>query len=156
MRMLCLAVLVALAPLPSASAQNSETQAVSLPSVAFTALDVADLDKSLAFYRGLFGMAEKLRIEGTEEIEVGIDFSQATASPRIMLVGQKRKVPQKTSSAFNRIALLVTGIEDLCERSTRHGGRILKPVTDIKAHKVKIAFLADPDGHTIELIEPYQ
>jgi Lactoylglutathione lyase and related lyases len=154
MRSFFLALLAASAPLTSASAQNSETQAVSLPSVAFTALDVADLDKSLAFYHGVFGMAEKLRIEGAEEVEVGIDFPQAPSSPRILLVGRKDKVAQRSASGFNRIALLVTGIEKLCERATMHGGRILKPVADIRAHKVKIAFLADPDGHIVELIEP--
>lgn len=155
MRRICLAVLATLMPLSSASAQGDGAKAAAVPSVAFTALEVVDLDRSLAFYREVFGMTEKLRVEAGDVIEVGIDFPQASASPRILLVRHKGQVPHASSSAFNRIALLVPEIGRLCDAAVTKGGRVIKPVSDLRAHRTKIAFIADPDGNVLELLEPY-
>jgi catechol 2,3-dioxygenase-like lactoylglutathione lyase family enzyme len=51
------------------------------------------------------------------------------------------------------LGLAVQDIDAVIALAVSAGATILQPVTPIPDHHVKVAFLADPEGHQIELLE---
>lgn len=154
MRALILAAFALALPTSSACAKKDIPVQPKASSVVFTALHVRKLDSSLAFYKAVFGLIEKMRHEGGEEVEVGIGASDDTGQLPIMLVARKDGTAEFTAPAMPyRIALSVTKIEEMCDRAARHGGAVVKPVINLEAYHTKIAFVTDPDGNMIELFE---
>lgn len=122
----------------------------------FVALNVADMGKSLAFYKGLLGLTEQFRNDTPDYLEVGVDFPDNKVGPRLLLVAPKnRKGPIAKGDGFSRVALYVTGIEAVVQRVQAGGAEIARPLVDNKKFKVKIAFVKDPDGYSVELLENY-
>jgi lactoylglutathione lyase len=56
-------------------------------------------------------------------------------------------------SAFGHIAIAVDDIYATCERIQAQGGKISRPPGPVKGSTTVIAFVEDPDGYKIELIE---
>lgn len=54
---------------------------------------------------------------------------------------------------FGHIAIAVDDATAACERVTRLGGKVTRPAGPMKHGTTVIAFVQDPDGYKIELIE---
>jgi catechol 2,3-dioxygenase-like lactoylglutathione lyase family enzyme len=143
----------------SASNPSAPATAVTkrLPGVefGFIAINVSDMEKSLAFYKNLLGMTEQFRSESPDNLEIGIDFPSNPVGPHLLLnLVKNRTTPYNHGDAFNRFALFVKDIEGIQKRMAAAGVN-MKHMKDLKAHKVKVLFVADPDGYTVELLESY-
>ena len=55
--------------------------------------------------------------------------------------------------AYGHIAIAVDNIYDLCESIERQGGDVYRQPGPVKGGNTVIAFVRDPDGYAIELIE---
>ena len=151
-----LPILAALLFAAPALAADSEIVRTRGAQFGFVALNVADMEKSLAFYKGLLGLTEQFRNDTPAYLEVGVDFPDNKAGPRLLLVAPKnRKGPIAKGDGFSRISLYVTGIEAVVARLQAGGAEIARPLVDNKKFKVKIAFAKDPDGYSVELLENY-
>ncbi|MCE1813670.1 VOC family protein, partial [Enterobacter hormaechei] len=56
-------------------------------------------------------------------------------------------------TAFGHIALGVDDVAATCERIKLAGGKVVREAGPVKGGKTVIAFVEDPDGYKIELIE---
>ena len=137
-------------------------------SVAHTAISVADMDRSLAFYRDLLGMRVAMDVESTSR-KLGIIVGLPSAQARIVMLeaGNQqielfqyrtpagRPLPKELRQCDNgliHIAFRVTDLEGLCERLRKAGARFYSE-PQVVGREMKVVYFTDPDGVTLELME---
>jgi lactoylglutathione lyase len=147
--------------LPEESPMN-ETTAIQQPATAasyrmlHTMLRVLDLEKSLDFYVNKLGMKLLRRTDypSGEFTLAFVGYGDEKDHAVIELThnwGQKE--PYTIGSGYGHIAIGVPDIYGLCERLQAEGVKIPRPPGPMKHGGSVIAFLEDPDGYKIELIE---
>ena len=121
-----------------------------------TMLRVKDLDKSLNFYTELLGMKLlRKRDYPTGKFTLAfVGYGEETDSTVIELTHNwEQAEPYALGSAFGHLAIGVPDIYGTCERLAKDGVKIPRPPGPMKHGGSVIAFVEDPDGYKIELIE---
>jgi lactoylglutathione lyase len=121
-----------------------------------TMIRVFDLEKSIAFYTGQLGMKLLRRKDyPTGEFTLAfVGYGDEESNAVIELThnwGQKE--PYQLGTAFGHLAVGVPDIYGACERMAKAGVKIPRPPGPMKHGGSVIAFIEDPDGYKIELIE---
>lgn len=117
---------------------------------------VLDLEKSIKFYTEILGM-KLLRRNDYPEGKFTLAFlgygdeSNTTVIELTYNWGQEE--PYELGSGFGHMALGVHGIYDVCKELKAAGAQIVREPGPMKAGTTEIAFIKDPDGYLIELIE---
>jgi lactoylglutathione lyase len=121
-----------------------------------TMLRVGDLDKSINFYTQGLGMT-LLRSQAYPEGEYTLAFVgyQDEADGTVLeLTYNWGKQHYDIGTAFGHIALATDDIYGTCEALASAGVNITRPPGPMKDDAaIVIAFLEDPDGYKIELIQ---
>lgn len=122
-----------------------------------TMLRVFDLDRSVAFYRDLLGMKELRRSEvsgGRYTLAFMGYATNAQGQAELELTyNWDQKEPYNLGSAYGHIALGVPDISAACDKVRHGGGKVTREPGPVKFGTTVIAFVEDPDGYKIELIE---
>lgn len=121
-----------------------------------TMVRVKDLDKSIDFYTRLLGMALLRKIDfpegrftlafvgyGSEETEAVVELTH----------NWDQETPYDLGNGYGHIALGVRDIYGICKELEANGARIPRPAGPMKHGTTVIAFVEDPDGYKIELID---
>ena len=121
-----------------------------------TMIRVFDLEKSIAFYTGQLGMTLLRRKDypSGEFTLAFVGYGDEESNAVIELThnwGQKE--PYQLGTAFGHLAVGVPDIYGTCERLAKAGVKIPRPPGPMKHGGSVIAFIEDPDGYKIELIE---
>jgi lactoylglutathione lyase len=121
-----------------------------------TMIRVLDLQKSLDFYTRHLGMQLlwKKDYPSGEFTLAFVGYEPEAEGTVIELThnwGQKE--PYTLGDAWGHIAIGVDDIYGLCERLAAEGVKIPRPPGPMKHGGSVIAFVEDPDGHKVELIE---
>ena len=121
-----------------------------------TMLRVSDLDKSLDFYTRLLGMRllRKTDYPSGEFTLAFVGYGTEEDSTVVELThnwGQKE--PYQIGTAFGHLAIGVPDVYATCDALATEGVRIPRPAGPMKHGGRVIAFIEDPDGYKIELIE---
>ena len=120
-----------------------------------TMLRVVDLDKSLAFYTGVLGMKllrRKDYPEGKFTLAfVGYDGEERSAV--IELTHNWEVEKYELGNAYGHIAIEVEDAYTACEKIKQRGGKVVREAGPMKHGSTVIAFVEDPDGYRIELIQ---
>lgn len=121
-----------------------------------TMLRVLDLETSLDFYVGKLGMTLLRRTDypSGEFTLAFVGYGDEKDNAVIELThnwGQKE--PYSIGSGYGHIAIGVPDIYGLCEKLQAAGAKIPRPPGPMKHGGSVIAFIEDPDGYKIELIE---
>jgi len=123
--------------------------------VLHTMLRVVDLDRSLAFYTGVLGMRllrRKDYPEGRFTLAfVGYDDEDSAAC--IELTHNWDTGHYELGDAYGHIALAIGDIYRACADIEARGGKVVRQPGPMKHGQTVIAFVEDPDGYRIELIE---
>lgn len=121
-----------------------------------TMIRVFDLDKSIDFYTRLLGMTLLRR----KEYESGrftlafVGYGDETQSTAIELTHNwDQTTPYTVGSGFGHLAIGARDIAGICARLAEDGVKIPRPPGPMKHGGSIIAFIEDPDGYKIELIE---
>ena len=122
---------------------------------AFTKIVVADLDASEQFYRDVLGLKVVTRLTNPDG-EYGQEESVMSVTGRnegaqLLLIRYLNRPAPAPGEAWTGFA--VTELEDLVARVEQGGGKVLIPVKEIAAYKMKVSVIADPEGHMVELFE---
>ena len=120
-----------------------------------TMLRVTDLDRSIAFYTGPLGMRE-LRREEYPDGEFTLSFvgyGEEHKATAIELTHNWGDHTYERGTAYGHIALGVPDIHAAAERLRASGVKILREPGPMKHGTDVIAFVEDPDGYRVELIE---
>lgn len=118
-------------------------------------LRVGDLDRSIKFYTEILKM-KLLRRKDYPEGKFTLAFlgyGPEESETVIELTYNWGKVEYELGTGFGHIALGVSDIAAACEQIRSAGGRIVREPGPMKHGTTVIAFVEDPDGYRIELIE---
>ena len=120
-----------------------------------TMLRVGDLQRSIDFYTRILGMT-LLRTSENPEYKYSLAFVGFGKNPdhaEIELTYNWGVDKYDLGSAFGHIALGVSDVAATCERIRGAGGNITREPGPVKGGTTVIAFVTDPDGYKIELIQ---
>ena len=121
-----------------------------------TMIRVLDLDKSMDFYTRLLGMNELRRKDfPTGKFTLAfVGYGDEADNTVVELTHNwDQKEPYDLGDAFGHLALGVKDIYATCEALGKEGVSIPRPPGPMKHGGSVIAFIEDPDGYKIELIE---
>ncbi|MFM2407458.1 MAG: hypothetical protein RL358_200 [Pseudomonadota bacterium] len=120
-----------------------------------TMLRVVDLEKSLAFYTGILGM-KLLRRSDYPDGKFTLAFvgygSEADGAV-IELTHNWGVEKYELGNAFGHIAIEVSDAYKACAEIKQRGGKVVREAGAMKHGNTVIAFVEDPDGYKIELIQ---
>jgi len=120
-----------------------------------TMLRVGNLDRSIAFYRDVMGMelfSRKDYPEGKFTLAF-LGYARNPEQAEIELTFNWDTTSYELGTAYGHVALGVDDIHAVCERIRAAGGKITREPGPMKHGTTVIAFVQDPDGYKIELIE---
>jgi lactoylglutathione lyase len=120
-----------------------------------TMLRVGDLEKSVRFYTEVLGM-KLLSRKDYPDGKFTLAFLGYEANPaqaEIELTHNWDTATYELGNAYGHVALGVDDIYATCDKIRAAGGNITREPGPMKHGTTVIAFVQDPDGYKIELIE---
>jgi lactoylglutathione lyase len=120
-----------------------------------TMLRVGDMQRSIDFYTSVMGM-KLLRQRDNPSNNYSLAFVGFEGNPEqaeIELTYNYGVDHYDLGSAYGHIAVQVSNAKEACERIRAAGGKVTRDAGPVKGGTTVIAFVEDPDGYKIELIE---
>ena len=124
-----------------------------------TMLRVGDLQRAIDFYTGVFGMKLLRKSDNPEHkyTLAFVGFGDESTGAVLELTYNYGVEKYDMGNAFGHVAISVDNAAATCDAvralTTRFGGRITREAGPVKGGRTVIAFIEDPDGYKIELIE---
>ena len=123
-----------------------------------TMLRVGDLDRSISFYTEVMGM-KLLRKSDNEQYRYTLAFvgyQPEKEGAVLELTYNWDESEYDLGTGYGHIAIEVDDAADTCEAIRNAGGTVTREAGPVKGGSTVIAFVQDPDGYKIELIEKKQ
>jgi len=120
-----------------------------------TMLRVGNLERSIAFYTETLGM-QLLRRQDYPEGRFTLAFVGYGPEEReavLELTHNWDTASYELGNAYGHIALAVPDAAAACSEISKRGGKVVREAGPMKHGKTIIAFVEDPDGYKIELIQ---
>ena len=120
-----------------------------------TMLRVGDLQRSIDFYTNVLGM-QRLRRSENPEYNYSLAFVGYEGNPaqaEIELTYNHGTDSYDMGTAYGHIALGVPDAYAAVEKIRAAGGNVTRDAGPVKGGTTVIAFVTDPDGYKIELIQ---
>ena len=120
-----------------------------------TMLRVGDLDRALAFYVEVLGMRELRRKDypGGRFTNVFVGYGDETSAAVLELTHNWDTKSYDLGSGYGHVAIEVDDAYRACEEITQRGGKVTREAGPMKHGTTVIAFVEDPDGYKIELVQ---
>jgi lactoylglutathione lyase len=121
-------------------------------------LRVGNLERSLAFYTEVLGMT-LLRRRDYEEGRFTLAFvgyGDEEHNTVLELTHNWDTESYELGNAYGHIAIAVDDAYQACEEIKARGGKVVREAGPMKGGVTVIAFVEDPDGYKIELIQQDQ
>jgi lactoylglutathione lyase len=122
-----------------------------------TMLPVSDLNQSIEFYTRHLGMSVMgRRTDQTRRVEVGhVGYGERDTHPSLELTQDLSEgAPAEIGPIDFHVGIQVGDLRKLCESLERENVRFVKPLKASGPDNRRLAaWIRDPDGHAIELIE---
>ena len=120
-----------------------------------TMLRVGDLQRSIDFYTKVLGM-KLLRISDNPEYKYTLAFVGYGNNPdhaELELTYNHGVHTYEMGTAYGHLAISADDIVAACDAVKVNGGNVTREPGPVKGGSTVIAFVTDPDGYKIELIE---
>ncbi len=120
-----------------------------------TMLRVGDLQRSIDFYTKVLGMKLLRKTENTE-YQYTLAFVGYGSNPdhaELELTYNYGVDKYEMGSAYGHIAISVDDAYQACAEVKAAGGNVTREAGPVKGGDTVIAFVTDPDGYKVELIE---
>jgi lactoylglutathione lyase len=118
-------------------------------------LRVGDLQRSIDFYTKVLGM-NLLRTTERPEQKYSLAFVGYGTNPEhaeLELTYNHGVSSYEMGTAYGHIAIGVADAYAACDRIRAAGGNVTRPAGPVQGGNTVIAFVTDPDGYKIELIQ---
>ena len=120
-----------------------------------TMLRVGNLERSIEFYTQVLGM-KLLRRSENPEYKYSLAFVGYGSNPdhaELELTYNHGVDKYEMGTAYGHIALGVPDAYAACNKIKAAGGQVTREAGPVKGGTTVIAFVTDPDGYNVELIE---
>jgi lactoylglutathione lyase len=120
-----------------------------------TMLRVGNLQRSIDFYTKVLGM-RLLRTSDNPDYRYTLAFVGYGSNPdhaELELTYNWGVDHYELGTAYGHIALAVPSAKAACEKIRAEGGNVTREAGPVKGGNTVIAFVTDPDGYKVELIE---
>ena len=120
-----------------------------------TMLRVGDLERSVGFYTKLLGMKELRRrdVPDGKYTLAFVGYGDEDHEAVIELTYNYGVAGYEQGTAFGHLAVGVPDVAAACEAVRTGGGKVTREAGPVKFGTTVIAFVEDPDGYKIELIQ---
>ena len=120
-----------------------------------TMIRVGNLERSIAFYTEILGMRELRRSDYPEGkfTNVFVGYGDESSHAVLELTYNYGVESYEIGTGFGHIALGVPDAYAACAEIKARGGVVSREAGPMKHGTTVIAFVRDPDGYAIELIE---
>lgn len=140
----------------TATTSESSTPSTGLnpfkPKILHIAYFVKDIDRALAFYVGVLGMKEQMRVDLSATVhEAILNFPDSKGGGVILMWDTARTSGPALGDGYSRFVLHVHDLDAALAHLRAHDTRVTKEPT--KAGPMRYALVADPDGYVIELLQ---
>ncbi|NVJ67583.1 MAG: lactoylglutathione lyase [Gammaproteobacteria bacterium] len=120
-----------------------------------TMIRVGDLDKSIEFYTDVLGMKliRKHDYESGRFTLAFVGYGEEKNSTVIELTHNWDTKEYDLGNGFGHLAIAVDDVYQACDKIRAAGGKITREPGPMKHGSTVLAFVEDPDGYKIELLE---
>ncbi len=120
-----------------------------------TMLRVGDLQRSIDFYTKLLGMKELRRrdVPDGKYTLAFVGYGDEESAAVIELTYNYGTDRYEQGTAFGHLAIGVPDVKATCEKVRNGGGKVTREAGPVKFGTTVIAFVEDPDGYKIELVQ---
>ena len=118
-----------------------------------TCLNVADAEESVRFYTEELGFEESWAFE-TEDGETENRYVAAENGVELQLSETDGETDFEQGTAWDHVACGVENCDETFEAVDHYG--VVQEPADQPAAGARTAFVEDPDGHVVELVEPLE
>jgi predicted enzyme related to lactoylglutathione lyase len=120
----------------------------------FSKLLVNDLEKTATFYKSVCGLTELARVDaeiagrGIKEIMFNATGVGAATFVLLKFVDTNRIYTDEVITGF-----VTDNLEAFVARAQQAGGKLVQSIKSMPEHGVKVAFVADVEGHLLEVVQ---
>ena len=120
-----------------------------------TMLRVGDLERSIRFYTDVLGMRLLRRKDypGGRFTLAFVGYGEESDTAVLELTHNWDTASYELGGGYGHIAIGVEDIVAVCDQIRAKGGRVVREPGPMKNGSTVIAFVEDPDGYKVELIE---
>jgi lactoylglutathione lyase len=120
-----------------------------------TMLRVGNLQRSIDFYTNVMGM-KLLRTSENPEYKYSLAFVGYGNNPdhaELELTYNWGVESYEMGTAYGHLAIAVSDAYEACDKIRNAGGKVTREAGPVKGGTTVIAFITDPDGYKVELIQ---
>jgi len=120
-----------------------------------TMLRVKDLEKSLKFYCDVLGMRLLRRMDFSEGrfTLAFVGYADESEQAVLELTHNWDTATYELGDGYGHIGIGVEDVYRTCEEVRERGGNVVRDAGPMKGGTTVIAFIEDPDGYKIELLD---
>ncbi|WVN41658.1 lactoylglutathione lyase [beta proteobacterium MWH-UniP1] len=122
-----------------------------------TMLRVGDMKRSIDFYTKVLGMNLLRTVDRPDQqyalAYLGFGKGNAEGQAELELTYNYGVSSYEMGGAYGHIAIAVPDAYAACEKIKQAGGNVTREAGPVKGGETVIAFVQDPDGYKIELIQ---
>jgi lactoylglutathione lyase len=120
-----------------------------------TMLRVGDLERSVAFYTGVLGMRVLRTTDRPDQryTLAFVGYGDESDGAVLELTYNYGVDRYELGTAYGHVAIEVDDAKRACDEVRARGGTVTRDAGPVKGGTTVIAFVQDPDGYKIELIE---
>jgi lactoylglutathione lyase len=122
-----------------------------------TMIRVTDMDKSIEFYCDVLRMRLLRRMDFPEGrfTLAFVGYADESEQAVLELTHNWDTSEYQLGDAYGHIAIGVEDVYTTCDGVKQRGGNVVRPAGPMKGGSTVIAFVEDPDGYKIELLEDH-
>jgi len=114
-------------------------------------IEVADLDRSVAFYTDVLGLTVSFTIDNDALHEVGVSDGQG--GPSVLLMRHKSAPVPAAGAKDQKIVFITTDVAALHATAVAAGAPSDREPTPYPGTDITIGMVRDPDGYLVEIIQ---
>jgi len=120
-----------------------------------TMLRVGDLGRAVKFYTEVLGMRLLRRSDRPDQkyTLAFVGYDEEESATVLELTYNYGVDKYEMGTAYGHVAIAVPDAYKACEEVKKRGGRVTREAGPVKGGTTVIAFVQDPDGYRIELIQ---
>jgi len=118
-----------------------------------TSITVKDMDESIRFYRDIMGLELERRREFPENKAEIAFLADKESGAQLELTYWKEKTDWTSGDELDHLAFAVPNMDEAIKKFKEHRVEIAREPYSLRGSTTRIAFIKDPNGIWLEIIE---